>query len=285
MSASGRWFRVNTTWSQSEWLAVLSPAARLTWIELLAYVKAHGYDGRVRAPSALIFARTVGIPVEDVRELLDAAQADDALRIEDGHWILTGWEEHQGDATVKERVRRHREKRKAQAAAGVTGVTDDTDVTDVTRYERNVTPTKTKTSTKTEEQITTGAAAPDFAPVVAKRNGGANGTLTDDDRLSGADVLRAWLDTQTGGVPKDAKAKQAGCAKRLAERHTAPELAAAFVGMEQLFPHSRGEPWDLFDLERKFVKALAKARDHPAIRQARDDAEFDRILDSKGYPA
>ena len=134
MSAAGRWFRVNTTWSQSEWLAVLPPASRLAWIELLSHVKAHGYDGRVRAVAAAVFGRMVGIDAADVQALLDAAQADGALLLEGGEWVITGWMEHQGDPTAKTRMRRYREKQ---------------DVTDVTRNNRSVTPTETET--KTEE--------------------------------------------------------------------------------------------------------------------------------------
>jgi hypothetical protein len=134
--AGGRWFRVNTTWSQSEWLAVLAPAARLAWIEVLSHVKAHGFDGRVRAVAPAVFGRMVGIDAADVRALLDAAQADGALEVDDGHWVITGWLEHQGDPTAKYRMQRYR----------------DRNVTPVTRNDRNVTPTETETETETEEK-------------------------------------------------------------------------------------------------------------------------------------
>jgi DNA segregation ATPase FtsK/SpoIIIE-like protein len=132
--AGGRWFRVNTTWSQSEWLAVLEPAARLAWIEVLSHVKAHGFDGRVRAVTPVVFGRMVGIEAADVRTLLGAAQADGAMVMDDGHWVITGWMEHQGDPTAKYRMQRYR----------------DRNVTPVTRNDRNVTPTETETETETE---------------------------------------------------------------------------------------------------------------------------------------
>jgi hypothetical protein len=110
--AGGRWFRLNTTWSQSEWLAVLPPAARLAWIELLGHVKAHGFDGRVRAVSPVVFGRMVGLKASDIKTLLAAATADGALTCDDGHWIITGWREHQGDPTGKDRVQRFRDRAK-----------------------------------------------------------------------------------------------------------------------------------------------------------------------------
>jgi hypothetical protein len=152
MPAGGRWFRVNTTWSQSEWLAVLAPAARLAWIEVLSHVKAHGFDGRVRAVAPVVFSRMVGIDTTDVLALLAAAQADGALMVDDGHWVITGWIEHQGDPTAKYRMKRYRESRS---------------VTDVTRNQRNVTPTETETSTKTETEegtTTDGRAKPKNRP-------------------------------------------------------------------------------------------------------------------------
>lgn len=136
MSAAGRWFRLNTTWSQSEWLAVLTPAARLAWVELLGYTKAHGYDGKVRAVAPSIFGRQFGIPTEDVCTMLAAAESDCALETSEGQWTITGWDEHQGDATSRERMRRYR----GRKASG-------DDATEVTRNHRSVTPTETETKT------------------------------------------------------------------------------------------------------------------------------------------
>jgi hypothetical protein len=153
--AGGRWFRVNTTWSQSEWLAVLVPAARLAWIEVLSHVKAHGFDGRVRAVAPAVFGRMVGIDAADVRTLLDAAQADGALEVDDGHWIITGWPEHQGDPTGKDRVRRFRDRMKRND-------------TDVTRYDRYVTHTETETETETEvtDTVSKETGPAEAAPIV-----------------------------------------------------------------------------------------------------------------------
>jgi len=141
MTASGRWFRLNTTWSQSEWLAELTPAARLAWVELLGYVKAHGYAGRARTVSPAVLGRMIAIEPDDIRAMLAAAAADDALQVDDGEWVVTGWRDHQGDATAAERVRKYREK------------TPPDGVTDVTRNARNVTDvTPTETERKTDNK-------------------------------------------------------------------------------------------------------------------------------------
>jgi hypothetical protein len=136
----GRWFRLNTTWSQSEWLAALPPAARLAWVEVLGHVKAHGFDGRVRAVAPAVFGRMVGIDAADVRLLLDAACADGAMVCADGEWTVSGWQRHQGDPTGKDRIRRYRDRQVKR------------DVTGVTRYDRYVTATETETETETEKE-------------------------------------------------------------------------------------------------------------------------------------
>jgi hypothetical protein len=48
------------------------------------------------------------------------------------------------------------------------------------------------------------------------------------------------------------------------------------TGMMALFPHCppKSEPWDLHDLQRKFTKAKAKARDHPEIKAMTAKAAF-----------
>lgn len=96
MAAGGRWFRVDTTWSQSEWLAVLSPASRLAWIELLGYVKAHGYDGKVRATPSAVLGRMFAVAEGDVSAMLVAAMTYGAIDCEGEDWKISGWAESQG---------------------------------------------------------------------------------------------------------------------------------------------------------------------------------------------
>lgn len=86
-----------------------------------------------------------------------------------------------------------------------------------------------------------------------------------ETNLTAGDLLAAWV-SKLGHRPSDHDMKKQGAAaKRLVERHADDELLFAMVGITRLFPHSQGEPWDLFDLERKFPKALSKGRGHPDL--------------------
>lgn len=106
-----RWIRLDVTWSRSEWLITLRPGGRLSWIELLAYVKANGVTGRAKAMTAIAAGRTWGIPPKDVESMMSAAVTDGALELESGDWIVTGWATYQEtDPTAAERMRRMREK-------------------------------------------------------------------------------------------------------------------------------------------------------------------------------
>lgn len=136
MISGGRWFRLNTTWSQSEWIAALSPAARLAWVELLGHVKAHGYDGRLKEVTRYTVSRMYNIPADDVGAMMDAAQTHGAMVIEAGELRITKWREYQGDPTGAARVKRLRERN-----------AEKREDTHVTRYNRVVTPTETETET------------------------------------------------------------------------------------------------------------------------------------------
>lgn len=95
--------------------------------------------------------------------------------------------------------------------------------------------------------------------------------------VNGGQVLAEWIRRQPVR-PSDADCARFGKAcRRLAGAHTTGTLALAFIGMGQLWPHAppKSEPWDPLDLERKFVKAAAAAANHPALRELREQAEFD----------
>lgn len=141
----GRWIRLDTTWSTSEWLANLSPAARLCWIELLCYVKAHGISGTVKTPALRLVTSLWGVTRDNVTEMLDAATRDNALIFEDGKWVVTGWDDYQKDQTAAERQRRYRTKQKEDTEDTSTQPSSEAkrNVTPVTRDTRSVTPTKT----------------------------------------------------------------------------------------------------------------------------------------------
>jgi len=139
---SRRWIRLDTTWSQSEWLADLEPEQRLVWVELLCYAKAHGTDGRVKA-STVALRRVTGVTRDGVDKLVTAAIRHGALEVEDGLWVLTGWKTYQGDATSAERSKRYREK-----GQQLTPFVTTRSVTPVTRDDTPVTPTETETEKK-----------------------------------------------------------------------------------------------------------------------------------------
>jgi len=112
--AENRYVKVNANWMDSEWLIVLSAEARLAWVQLLCYVKAYGIGGRVKSKSALVFAKQNFLGEESVEQMLRAAKADGALEITEGEWVLTGWQQHQGDSTGAERQKRHRDRLKSE---------------------------------------------------------------------------------------------------------------------------------------------------------------------------
>jgi DNA-binding MarR family transcriptional regulator len=82
-------------------------------------------------------------------------------------------------------------------------------------------------------------------------------TTTDGERMATEEVVAAWLDRLSERPPDAAIAKQGAAAKRLASLYPRADLERALDGIGRLFPHSEGEPWDLFDLDRKFTKAHA----------------------------
>lgn len=165
--AERRWFRLDTTWSQSEWVASLEPAARLCWVEMLGYVKAHGFNGRAKKLATGVAARNWGVTRNDVTAMLDAAKSDDAVREDGEDWVITNWPEYQGDPTAAERNKRYRESKSRLSPLRGSRVSDVA--------LRSVTATKTETKTKTEEK--------EKAPYGAqkKESGKTSGTPASDD--------------------------------------------------------------------------------------------------------
>lgn len=164
--SSSRWIRLDTTWSQSEWLAELDAETRLAWIELLCHVKAHGYAGSAKRLAHVVAARNWGVSADAVRRIEAAAIEDGALVVDEGDWIITGWENHQSDPTAAERMRRYRERQQA--------LSEKAPESDVTRNGRNVTevtPTKTETYTETD-MVHAGARTPMEFPAKPKQVNG-----------------------------------------------------------------------------------------------------------------
>ena len=91
---------------------------------------------------------------------------------------------------------------------------------------------------------------------------------------SAQQVVAWWVELRDGDVARGDLAKQGAVAKRIAEKHTHSEIVRAMVGMSQTFPHSKGEAWDLFDLERKFQKAYTNFGQHPSVQRLKFEMEM-----------
>jgi hypothetical protein len=133
--APRRWIRLDTGWSSTEWLAELEPAARLAWVELLAYVKTEGIAGTAKAIAPTVFGRRFAIPPEAVRAMLQAAETGEAIACEDGSWRIVKWAEYQHtDPAAKDRMKKHRAEKSALSplrrnARNTRNVTGSYDVT------------------------------------------------------------------------------------------------------------------------------------------------------------
>jgi hypothetical protein len=80
---------------------------------------------------------------------------------------------------------------------------------------------------------------------------------TDSDRMDTQELVAAWITRRGERPPSAAIVKQGAAAKKLASLYSRVDLERALDGIGRLYPHSNGAPWDLFDLEKKFVNALA----------------------------
>ena len=87
-------------------------------------------------------------------------------------------------------------------------------------------------------------------------------------RMRPDELVGFWLDRMPVRPPQKQIGKQGAVAKRLCEQYTREEIAQAAIGLTLLYPHAppKREAWDLFDLERKFAKALNQAMHHPDVK-------------------
>jgi hypothetical protein len=119
---------------------VLSVGSQLAWVKLLCYMKRDGVSGRVKSLAPFVAAKKWSIGVEDVEKLIQAAIAHGALVSDEGIWVLTAWDEHQGsDPTNAERQARFRGKKHVTPSNAVTPL-------------RNVTPVTICHATETETE-------------------------------------------------------------------------------------------------------------------------------------
>lgn len=82
-------------------------------------------------------------------------------------------------------------------------------------------------------------------------------TNAGDIATSVSRLVGRWVGAQPSRPSDSEIRKQGAVAKRLVETHGPERVEAAAAGIVNLYPHTAGTPWDLFDLERKFSKAAA----------------------------
>ena len=144
-----RWLRINTDWSTSSWLVVLSAEARLSWIQLLCHAKAHGVDGKVKSIDPIAASRMWFVGEESVRQLLLAAQESGALLVEGGYWQIEKWKDYQGDNTAAARQERFRNKQKEAAVPQQEAEVEPETPINSNGSNALLTPTETETLTNT----------------------------------------------------------------------------------------------------------------------------------------
>lgn len=105
-----------------------------------------------------------------------------------------------------------------------------------------------------------------------------DGASLGDERMVGSEIVARWISFTGLSLSSADRGKQGAAAKRLAKTRSRAQIVAAMVGMTRLYPHSNGEPWDIFDLERKFAKAQAAASRHPELQAKRREDELSRAL-------
>jgi hypothetical protein len=106
------------------------------------------------------------------------------------------------------------------------------------------------------------------------------------DDLTAGEVMAAWIVRKRPSLSKADRGRMAAAAARIVEGRTAWEVMLAMIGIECLWPfappgvvkNSEGRLWDLMDLEKNFAKAMDAAKNHPELRQAKFNAEFDQAL-------
>ncbi len=106
-----RYIKLSLTWDQSPWLEVLSDGAQLAWLNLLCYAKETGRAGVAKSMTVKRASCRWGRTEEAVAEMLGAAITNGALsKDEGGLWIITKWQQYQGDDTNAVRQQKYREK-------------------------------------------------------------------------------------------------------------------------------------------------------------------------------
>jgi DNA-binding transcriptional ArsR family regulator len=237
----------------------LHPTTRHVLRILADYGDVHGSDIR---PGTRALAHDTGLSRPTVMHHLEAA--------EQGGWIIRevagpgrgqGWKRHRYELRIPGKVVKefdHEGGQEVLPRQGEGGQTDEQggqiDGGKVVKGFDLTFPTTSPETSPSPPEGTADAAAP---RVDESSEQEAATTTPDSDRLSAGDLVAAWVRRQPHRPPASVIRKQGAAAKRLVSDADRPTLERAVEGIGRLYPHSEGEPWDLFDLEKKMAKALA----------------------------
>lgn len=98
---------------------------------------------------------------------------------------------------------------------------------------------------------------------------GEEETATEDEarKLLANALLAKWIERQPfRPSDRDIKKHRRAAANVVKDRDPRLVMLAA-LGMGHLFPYSKGHPWDMFDLNRVFTKAVECAKEHPSLKK------------------
>lgn len=109
------------------------------------------------------------------------------------------------------------------------------------------------------------------------------GALDWEGRTSGSVVLREWINLQPTKPSQSDRDRFGRVCRQLADEHTVGELAMAFIGMGCIWPWAprpvgEGRTWTPEDLRRDFVKTIPAAMQHPQLKSARFQQEFEAAV-------
>lgn len=109
------------------------------------------------------------------------------------------------------------------------------------------------------------------------------GALDWEGRTSGSVVLREWINLQPTKPSQSDRDRFSRACRQLADEHTVGELAMAFIGMGCIWPWApkpvgEGRTWTPEDLRRDFVKTIPAAMQHPQLKSARFQQEFEAAV-------
>lgn len=114
MADQGRWFKLWCSAPSDDKISALPPALRWAWAVLGCHIKEHGYQGTVKIYlHNAILAAKMGVEVSHLLSVIEQLPNAVITHGDDNGTITVtwkNWRKYQEDSTVKERVKRWREK-------------------------------------------------------------------------------------------------------------------------------------------------------------------------------